>query len=251
MGIVEAWRENRALHDVMVFLQANGVLPWLAARIVKRCGPRAAQIVADEPYRLALEVAGIGFRTADRIAESVGVARDSPLRHQAALLQAARRETEKGHTFTPEVDLFVATRALLQDDVPTEDLARGLHALVLGGHAYVDVGGTPGSRGTSPLGRRARGRGAPREALVPSRRASPIAASTCPTTTSPPSSAPRGGPLGRTAPRPRGRAKVPRARRDRGPGVGKTTLLSTILALFRRGRLIVRLSAPTGARPSA
>lgn len=246
VGIVEAWRENRALHDVMVFLQANGVLPGLAARIVKRYGPRAAQIVADEPYRLALEVAGIGFRTADRIAESVGVARDSPLRHQAALLQAAREETEKGHTFTPEAELFVATRALLQDDVPTEDLARGLHALVLGSHAYVDVGETPGSRNVYLADvLEAEARLAKRfVALVksePDRRldvtdedlAAIVGAS--------------GVALSDEQ-----RVALEAVRRSPvlvvtgGPGVGKTTLLSAILALFRRARLIVRLSAPTG-----
>ena len=246
-AVVAAWRENRALHDVMVFLQSNGVSPGLAARIVKRYGSRSAQIVADEPYRLALEVTGIGFRTADRIAESVGVARDSPLRHQAGLLQVLREETERGHTFTHEEALLTATRELLQDDVPDADLARAVGALVLGKHAYVDA--PPASRSArhvyvadvleaeARLARRfvslvtslpLRTLRLDEEELAEVARAAQVTLSD-------------------------EQLMALRAVMDApvlvvtgGPGVGKTTLLRAILALFRKGRLMVRLAAPTG-----
>lgn len=265
-AVVEAWRENRALHDVMVFLQANGVSPGLAARIVRRYGPRAAQIVSDEPYRLALDVAGIGFRTADRIAESVGVARDSPLRHQAALLQTLREETERGHAFTHEASLFVATRELLQDPVLDADLARALGGLVNGGHAVVDA----------PPSEREREREYEREhehddhlAYEPARHVyttdvleaeARLAHRFVSLVKSPPSRTIRLTSEERAEVE-RG-AGVELSEEQRvaleaaatspvlvvtgGPGVGKTTLLRAILTLFRKAKLMVRLCAPTG-----
>jgi len=246
-AVVQAWRDNRALHDVMVFLQSNGVSPGLAARIVKRYGSRSAQVVADEPYRLALEVSGIGFRTADRIAEAVGVARDSPLRHQAGLLQALREETERGHTFTHEAALLVATRELLQDEVAEADLVRAVGALVLGRHAFVDAPPTsPGARHVylaDVLDAEAR----------LARRLSALASSLPLRTIR--LSEDELGDVARAAQVTLSDEQLValRAVMDApvlvvtgGPGVGKTTLLRAILALFRKARLMVRLAAPTG-----
>ncbi len=255
-AIAHAWRENRALHDVMVFLQAHGASPALAARIVRRYGARAAQIVADEPYRLALEVAGIGFRTADRIAESVGVARSAPLRHQAGLVQVLRDETDRGHALTPSAALFDAARDLLGRDPldGTEDAAleRALHALVLSGHVVVDRASdaapelpdagrevylTEVFEAETRLARRL-------VALARSRPARPLELTaeqvvrverSC------------GVPLSEEQ-----RAALAAAVRapvlviTGGPGVGKTTLLRAILAVFREARFSVRLAAPTG-----
>lgn len=64
-ALQKAWREQRALRDVMVFLQAHGASPALATRIVRRYGPSAMSTVSREPYRLALDVRGVGFKTAD------------------------------------------------------------------------------------------------------------------------------------------------------------------------------------------
>ena len=277
-AVVDAWRENRALHDVMVFLQANGVSPGLAARIVRRYGPRAAQIVSDEPYRLALEVAGIGFRTADRIAESVGVARDSPLRHQAGLLQTLRDETDRGHTFTHESSLFVSTRELLQDSVDDASLVRALGGLVHGGHAVVDAPPAGVALALASLSAAANagheeetsydaGTGAPTgeplrhvyttdvleaEARLARRFVALVKsppARTIHVTADERAEVERG-------------AGVPLSEEQRlaldaaiaspvlvitgGPGVGKTTLLRAILAMFRKAKLMVRLCAPTG-----
>ncbi len=69
----------------MVFLQAHGASPALATRIVKRYGPHAMNVVSRAPYRLALDVRGVGFKTADRIAATIGVLPDSPERMQAGL----------------------------------------------------------------------------------------------------------------------------------------------------------------------
>lgn len=246
-AVVHAWRENRALHDVMVFLQSNGVSPGLAARIVKRYGSRSSQVVADEPYRLALEVSGIGFKTADRIAESVGVARDSPLRHQAGLLQVLREETDRGHTFAHEEALFATTRELLQDDVPEADLSRAVAALVLGKHAYVDA--PPGSaharhvyladvlEAEARLARRFVGlaKSAPLRPIAVTEDELAEVARAAEVTLS----EEQVGAL-------RAVTTAPVLVVTGGPGVGKTTLLRAILALFRKARLSVRLAAPTG-----
>jgi len=98
-SIVGAWKEQRGLREVMIFLQSHGASPALASRIVKRFGAKAVAIVTANPYRLALDVWGVGFRTADRIAASVGVQRDSLERMQAALIQVLRDSTEQGHCY--------------------------------------------------------------------------------------------------------------------------------------------------------
>jgi exodeoxyribonuclease V alpha subunit len=89
--IQKTWENHRALGAIMIFLQSHGASPALATRIYKRFGARAVQIVSSSPYRLALDVWGIGFKTADRIAESLGIARDAPERAQAGVLLRAGR----------------------------------------------------------------------------------------------------------------------------------------------------------------
>ncbi len=118
-ALAKAWREQRALRDVMVFLQAHGASPALAARIVRRYGASAMTIVSRDPYRLALDVRGVGFKTADRIAATLGVAPDSPERMQAAMLQVVHDVTEDGHVWTDDGD--VAGRAALMLGLPADD----------------------------------------------------------------------------------------------------------------------------------
>ncbi|MEO8876156.1 MAG: ATP-dependent RecD-like DNA helicase, partial [Polyangiaceae bacterium] len=84
--IAVAWREQRNVRDVMVFLQAHGASPALATRISKRYGDRAVEVVSSQPYRLALDVWGVGFKTADRIAKELGILPDSPQRAQAGVM---------------------------------------------------------------------------------------------------------------------------------------------------------------------
>ena len=82
--IADAWEEQKALKDVMVFLSDVGVSTSLAVRIYKRYGDASIQIVRAEPYRLASEVWGIGFRTADALAQALGIPHDSPQRSRPA-----------------------------------------------------------------------------------------------------------------------------------------------------------------------
>ena len=73
-AVATAWTKQRTVGAIMVFLQQHGASPALAARIFKQFGPRAMDIVSRSPYRLALDVWGVGFKTADLIARSVGIA---------------------------------------------------------------------------------------------------------------------------------------------------------------------------------
>ena len=83
--IVKAWEEQKEIREVMVFLQGNGVSSVYAVKIYRRYGNQAVSIVKENPYRLAEDIWGIGFKTADRIAQYIGIDPHSPLRAQAAL----------------------------------------------------------------------------------------------------------------------------------------------------------------------
>ena len=83
--IGRAWEEQKAIKEVMVFLQGVGVSTSLAVRIYKKYGDVSIGVVRNEPYRLAAEVWGIGFKTADAIAQAVGIPHDSPQRVQAGI----------------------------------------------------------------------------------------------------------------------------------------------------------------------
>src|SRR5919112_1226930 len=83
--IGRAWEEQKAIKEVMVFLQGVGVSTSLAVRIYKTYGDGSISVVRDEPYRLAAEVWGIGFKTADTIGQAVGIPHDSPQRVQAGI----------------------------------------------------------------------------------------------------------------------------------------------------------------------
>lgn len=104
-SLKEAWGKQREIRAVMVFLQGHGVSPAYAVRIVKRYGAGAARIVSENPYRLADEVSGIGFKTADAIARRVGIAEDSPARIDAGLRYTLTEAAGDGHCYLPEDEL--------------------------------------------------------------------------------------------------------------------------------------------------
>ena len=114
--IAAAWAEHRHAQDVMVFLRGHGVSAGFAARIVKKWGNKAIEKIRENPYRLATEIWGIGFKTADAIAEKLGIARDAPARLEAGLLHAIGVQTEDGHAHVPDDALLVAAAELLAVD---------------------------------------------------------------------------------------------------------------------------------------
>jgi exodeoxyribonuclease V alpha subunit len=116
--IATAWAEQKAIKEVMVFLQGVGVSTSLAVRIYKEYGDKSADVVRAEPYRLASDVWGIGFKTADTIAASVGIARDSPERIKAGLAYTLSEAADDGHCYVPAPNLIADAAKILE--VPAE-----------------------------------------------------------------------------------------------------------------------------------
>jgi exodeoxyribonuclease V alpha subunit len=125
--LAAAFAAQREVQDVMVFLRGHGVSAAFAARIVKKYGKDAINVVRANPYRLAHEIWGIGFRTADAIAEKLGIARDAPERLEAGLLHALETSAEDGHMHVPDDELLAAAAELL--GVAVDRLAPRLAAL--------------------------------------------------------------------------------------------------------------------------
>ncbi|MEW2032904.1 ATP-dependent RecD-like DNA helicase [Streptomyces roseifaciens] len=111
-----AWEEQKAIKEVMVFLQGVGVSTSIAVRIYKKYGDASISVTRNQPYRLAADVWGIGFLTADRIAQAVGIPHDSPERVKAGLQYALSQSTDQGHCYLPEERLIADAVKLLQVD---------------------------------------------------------------------------------------------------------------------------------------
>ena len=114
--IADAWEEQKAIKEVMVFLSGIGVSTSLAVRIYKAYSDESISVVRSEPYRLASEVWGIGFKTADTIAQAVGIPHDSPERIKAGLQYTLSEAADNGHCYLPEPDLIREARKILQVD---------------------------------------------------------------------------------------------------------------------------------------
>jgi exodeoxyribonuclease V alpha subunit len=114
--IRQAWREQRGIKEVMLFLQSHRVTTAHAVRIYKEYGERAIAIVKEDPYRLAIDIYGIGFRTADRIAIDMGIPKDAPRRAQAGLLHLPGEFSGEGHLYVPAARLTAAAVEMLEVD---------------------------------------------------------------------------------------------------------------------------------------
>src|SRR5690348_8359 len=116
--IGKAWEEQKAIKEVMIFLQGVGVSTSLAVRIYKKYGDASVSVVRGEPYRLAADVWGIGFKTADAIARAVGIAPDSPERIKAGLAYTLSEAADDGHCYLPAPNLIADAAKIL--DVPAD-----------------------------------------------------------------------------------------------------------------------------------
>src|SRR3990172_9474261 len=122
-----AWTEQQNLRGLILFLQEHQISPTFALRISRAYGPEAPDVIREDPYRLARDVAGIGFKTADRIGVSLGVARDSPKRCAAGLLYLLHEAAEAGHVYYPASRLCQEGLTLLGirgEELLRETLAR-------------------------------------------------------------------------------------------------------------------------------
>jgi len=116
--ITRAWVQQKEIRNVMLFLQSHEVGPAHATKIFKKYGHEALAVLRENPYRLAEDIPGIGFRTADRIAQSIGVPPDSPVRAESGVLYVLNRLREEGHVFCPRNETIAETANTL--GIPSE-----------------------------------------------------------------------------------------------------------------------------------
>jgi exodeoxyribonuclease V alpha subunit len=116
LEIKNAWDDQKSLREVLIFLRTYGITVGQCLRIVREYGVIAPQILKEDPYRVAREIDGIGFKTADRIAINLGLANDSAQRIEAGILHAMKELETEGHTAFPRDELCIKATELLEVD---------------------------------------------------------------------------------------------------------------------------------------
>lgn len=244
--IIQSWEENRGMRALMLFLRPHGVGVAGVARIYRAYGASALEIVRGNPYRLAMDIRGIGFITADAIASSLGFPADHPLRAQAAALYILLRAVDDGHVFLPEKTLIElvckqldinpeqAQAALLElergERVVREELSGGAEPLI---GVYLSRFHHCEARAAHYLRRILN---SPKSARLPQGdKLLEIALAGMAITLAP---AQEKAVLASAT------AKVLVI--TGGPGTGKTTIIKAILRIFQAARARILLAAPTG-----
>jgi exodeoxyribonuclease V alpha subunit len=245
--VAKAWGEQKSQRDVMVFLQGHDVSAALATRIWKRFGPSAVDVVTRNPYALALEVWGIGFLTADRLAGALGLSKESPERLRAGLYQVLHDATEGGHIYTPATELISSAAKLLELDESDSSTEARLHeatqALGVSGHAVTEVVG----RDRLVF----EGRMYAAERRLARRAVELVSAVALPLDGAKEAVGLFERQAGVELAEEQGAAVLRAAQTPLlvitgGPGVGKTTIVKAILTVFDRAGIVTRLAAPTG-----
>ncbi|HSD84800.1 MAG TPA: AAA family ATPase, partial [Anaerolineae bacterium] len=126
-AIARAWDEQKSIKQVMLFLQGHGVNTGLAVKIYKQYGDAAIDLVQADPYRLAHDIYGIGFKTADKIAHDLGLPHDAPSRVAAGVVYTLSNFTDQGHVFAPQSLLIHDASELL--DVQPDQVTASLDTL--------------------------------------------------------------------------------------------------------------------------
>jgi exodeoxyribonuclease V alpha subunit len=135
--IVSAWAEQKAVREIMVFLHSHGVGTARAVRIYKTYGADAIQVMTDNPYRLARDIRGIGFRTADAIAMKLGIEKTAMIRVRAGISYALTEAMDEGHCGLPVEELSPLAVELL--DVPKELIQTALELELSEGTVIADT----------------------------------------------------------------------------------------------------------------
>jgi len=240
--IKEAWAEQKVIREIMVFLHSHGVSAARAVRIYKTYGEKAIDRVRQNPYHLARDIPGIGFKTADQIAQKVGIPADSALRASAGLEYVLSEAAADGHCALPREELLRAATEALQAPQPliAGALLRLLQKREL---AHEAIGGEeliflPQLRSAEE--------GIAASIAVLARQLPHYPAMEIPKAIAW-AEAKTGKQLGVSQ-----REAIELALQRRvmiitgGPGVGKTTLLNTLLAILRAKKVKCLLCAPTG-----
>src|SRR3954471_13979282 len=121
--ILRAWEEQREIKEVMIFLQSHGVSTHYAIKIYKAYGPRATDLVRENPYRLATDIYGIGFKSADKIAAALGIPPTAPQRIEAGSLYLLGQGGDRGHVYLPRKTLLEEAEKLLEAPAALVDQA--------------------------------------------------------------------------------------------------------------------------------
>jgi exodeoxyribonuclease V alpha subunit len=240
--VASAWVEQKAIREIMVFLQSHGLGTARAVRIYKSYGNEAILKVTENPYRLALDIHGIGFKTADALAAKLGIAPDSMMRAQAGVRHVLQEMSGSGHCAAVRTELAQSAAGLLE--IPQTIIEAAIEAEIAEENLIADeIGGRP-CLFLAPLYRAETGvasslsrlaLGAPPWGSIVAEKAIPWVE----------------GETGLTLSDSQ-RAAVRLALDSKvvvvtgGPGVGKTTLVNSILGIIRARRLRVTLCAPTG-----
>jgi exodeoxyribonuclease V alpha subunit len=246
--IAAAWVAQKDIRDVMLFLQGHEVSSSYAAKIYRQYGKESIRVVKENPYRLAEDIFGMGFLTADRIAVKLGMPKDSPVRAEAGILHVLRRLSDEGHVYYPyepliaecekiletgrEIIVKAFARITLEKKVVTEDLdgeevRENNKAVYLAGFYLSETGIADKLRRISET---------PGAAMLFDRdEAIEWAQGEMEISLAP------------------DQKKAVREALDRkvmvitgGPGTGKTTIIKAIIKIYRRTGRRVQLAAPTG-----
>ncbi len=119
--IIQAWEEMSNIKDIMLFLHSHNISTNLAVKIYKTYGDQSLDVVKENPYRLEQDIFGIGFKTADKIAQNMGLPKDHPSRIEAGIVYAIHESVDEGHVYIPQNDLKNRSAELLETDASQID----------------------------------------------------------------------------------------------------------------------------------
>ncbi len=142
-SIIAAWRRTQGLKRLLSFLAEFGLGPAVALRVLRRLGDDADALIREDPYRLAYEIDGVGFVTADKVARTLGLSPAAPQRLAAGILFALNQAADEGHVFLPDRELWPAVSALLPE-AGRPGLETALAALILDSRVKSEPQDEPG-----------------------------------------------------------------------------------------------------------